>query len=164
MNWIQLALSMQELWDKLKELWDKLPKPHWPEAPDWTVVVAGISIVIGVLLVLIGVFYLFGFVVSHMVDASQKRAAKKAEKKKTKSTEIKADESAPVIKAPVPVAPKAEMNVQQGINEEIVAAISAAVYSIEGSDSKIVSIRRKNPVTGRNPWAQAAVADNTKPF
>lgn len=153
MNWIQLAINLQELWDKIKL-----------DASDWTVVVSGISIVMGTLILLIIVFYLFGFVVSHMVDASQKRAAKKAEKKKAKNLQAKAENIAPAVQAPAPVAPKAELDVQQGINEEIVAAISAAVYSMEGADSKIVSIRRKNPVTGRNPWAQAAVIDNTKPF
>lgn len=153
MNWIQLAINLQELWDKIKL-----------DASDWTVVVSGISIVMGTLILLIIVFYLFGFVVSHMVDASQKRAAKKAEKKKAKAPQAKAENTAPVVQAPAPVAPKAELDVQQGISEEIVAAISAAVYSMEGADSKIVSIKRKNPVTGRNPWAQAAVAENTKPF
>lgn len=153
MNWIQLAINLQELWDKIKL-----------DASDWTVVVSGISIVMGTLILLIIVFYLFGFVVSHMVDASQKRAAKKAEKKKAKNLQAKAENIAPAVQTPAPVAPKAELDVQQGINEEIVAAISAAVYSMEGADSKIVSIRRKNPVTGRNPWAQAAVIDNTKPF
>lgn len=153
MNWIQLAINLQELWDKIKL-----------DASDWTVVVSGISIVMGTLILLIIVFYLFGFVVSHMVDASQKRAAKKAEKKKAKAPQAKAENIAPAVQTIASAAPKAELDVQQGINEEIVAAISAAVYSMEGADSKIVSIRRKNPVTGRNPWAQAAVIDNTKPF
>lgn len=153
MNWIQLAINLQELWDKIKL-----------DASDWTVVVSGISIVMGTLILLIIVFYLFGFVVSHMVDASQKRAAKKAEKKKAKAPQAKAENIAPAVQTIASAAPKAELDVQQGINEEIVAAISAAVYSMEGADSKIVSIRRKNPVTGRNPWAQAAVAENTKPF
>lgn len=153
MNWIQLAINLQELWDKIKL-----------DASDWTVVVSGISIVMGTLILLIIVFYLFGFVVSHMVDASQKRAAKKAEKKKAKAPQAKAENIAPAVQTIASAAPKAELDVQQEINEEIVAAISAAVYSMEGADSKIVSIRRKNPVTGRNPWAQAAVIDNTKPF
>lgn len=153
MNWIQLAINLQELWDKIKL-----------DASDWTVVVSGISIVMGTLILLIIVFYLFGFVVSHMVDASQKRAAKKAEKKKAKAPQAKAENIATAVQTIASAAPKAELDVQQGINEEIVAAISAAVYSMEGADSKIVSIRRKNPVTGRNPWAQAAVAENTKPF
>lgn len=153
MNWIQLAINLQELWDKIKL-----------DASDWTVVVSGISIVMGTLILLIIVFYLFGFVVSHMVDASQKRAAKKAEKKKAKAPQAKAENIAPAVQTIASAAPKAELDVQQGISEEIVAAISAAVYSMEGADSKIVSIRRKNPVTGRNPWAQAAVAENTKPF
>jgi hypothetical protein len=59
--------------------------------------------------------------------------------------------------------------VEQGISGEVVAAISAAVYEIEGSGAKIASITpvrstKKNPITGRNPWANAAVIDNTRPF
>ena len=55
--------------------------------------------------------------------------------------------------------------VQEGISGEIIAAISAAVYAIEGPSAVVRSVtRKKSPVSSRNPWAQAAINDNTRPF
>lgn len=118
-----------------------------------TVVIAGLGIVLGTLAILIVVFYLFGAILS----ASQKSAKKKAQKK--------AEENAKVV-IPQPVIPQQSTQaVEKGINPEVVAAISAAVYEIEnGKSVTITSITRKNPITGRNPWAQAGVIDNTMPF
>ena len=61
--------------------------------------------------------------------------------------------------APAPV-------VEDGIPQEVVAAISAAVYAMDGGAGVVRSITKKtgSPITTRNPWAQAAVADNTRPF
>lgn len=127
---------------------------HSLAVSDWTVVVAGITIVLGTLLLLILVFKLFGSVM-------EKTAGKS--KKKAKSSE-------PVQNSkPVPTAPAAAPApvVEQGISGEVVAAISAAVCTVEGSGSTITSIktvRKQSPITGRNPWSQAAVIDNTRPF
>jgi sodium pump decarboxylase gamma subunit len=135
------------------------------DASDWTVVVAGIGIVLCTLLVLILVFYAFGALISKTEVASKKRAAKKLEKKKAISSDVQA--SAPVVEKSVSSAPAPV--VEQGISGEVVAAISAAVYELEGNGATITSITparktRNNPITGRNPWAQAAVIDNTRPF
>lgn len=155
------------------EFIQKLPKPHSLEVSDWTVVVAGIGIVLCTLIVLILVFYAFGSFVSKAEAASKKRAAKRLEKKKAKKAkkasaegEKAEPESAP---APVPVSISAPVPapapvVEEGISGEVVAAISAAVYSMEGGNVKIAAIRKQNPITARNPWAQAAVIDNTRPF
>lgn len=123
-----------------------------------TVIVAGLGIVLSTLALLIIVFYVFGAIVSKSQNAAKKKSAKKVE------AEMKNDlakiESAPVQKAaaPAPV-------VEQGISGEVVAAISAAVYSMEGSGATIRSISRKeSPIKARNPWAQAAIMDNTRPF
>jgi hypothetical protein len=92
--------------------------------------------------------------------SSKKRAQKKLEKKmqKTQGETVQTPVVAPTVQsAPAPV-------VEQGISGDVVAAISAAIYSIEGANATVCSIRRKNPVTGRNPWASAAVTDNTRPF
>jgi Na+-transporting methylmalonyl-CoA/oxaloacetate decarboxylase gamma subunit len=137
-------------------------KLHALEASDWTVVVAGIGIVLCTLLVLILVFYAFGAIVSKMEATTKKRAAKKIEQK-TAAQPI----PAPAVSATA-VTPTQPV-VEQGISGEVVAAISAAVYEIEGSGAKIASITpvrstKKNPITGRNPWANAAVIDNTRPF
>lgn len=124
-----------------------------------TVIVAGLGIVLSTLALLIVVFYAFG----KIMDESQKAAKKKAAKK------LKNDMTADLLKvesAPVKsVAPAPQPKVEAGINEEVVAAISAAVYAMEGSGATIRTIARKqSPIKERNPWAQAAIIDNTRPF
>lgn len=129
-----------------------------------TVVIAGIGIVLFALLVLIAVFYAFGTIVSK----SQTAAKKKTEQKQDAQSQNMAGGTSASLSlahsaqpsAPAPAAPV----VEQGISGEVVAAISAAVYSMEGSAASIKSITRKNPITARNPWAQSAVIANTRPF
>ena len=125
-----------------------------------TVIVAGIGIVLCTLLVLIGVFYAFGAVVSKSQANAKKKEAKKMQSD-MEAALLKASESVP---APAPVPTSAPV-IEEGISGEVVAAISAAVYSMEGSSAVIRSVTRKtSPITTRNPWAQAAVVDNTRPF
>lgn len=114
-----------------------------------TVVISGISIVIGVLLLLIAVFYLFGFFVS--------KSQKLAENKKSNKSDLPPSVPA-VVKAPAPA-----VNVQTDIGPELVAVITAAIAASEGKSVTIRSIKRKDAAS-RNPWAQAAIADNTQPF
>ena len=123
-----------------------------------TVIVAGIGIVLCTLLVLIGVFYAFGAVVSK----SQANAKKKEAKKMQSDMEAALSKASESVPAPAPASAPV---IEEGISGEVVAAISAAVYSMEGSSAVIRSVTRKtSPITTRNPWAQAAVVDNTRPF
>ncbi len=129
-----------------------------------TVVIAGIGIVLFALLVLIAVFYAFGTIVSKSQTAAQKKTEQK-QNAQPQATAGGASGSLPLAHsaqppAPVPTAPV----IEQGISGEVVAAISAAIYSMEGSTASIKSITRKNPITARNPWAQSAVIANTRPF
>jgi len=125
-----------------------------------TVIVAGIGIVLCTLLVLIGVFYAFGAIVSKSQASAKKKEAKKIQSD-MEAALSKASESVP---APAP-APASAPVIEEGISGEVVAAISAAVYAMEGGSAAIRSVsRRVSPVTTRNPWAQAAVVDNTRPF
>lgn len=143
-----------------------------------TLVISGITIVVGVLLLLIFVFNLFGKIVPKIEIRSKKReeakAARKAEKKKKKAEKKASKEGtspaegtpaqAVEIQAPVAVAPApAVPYVEPGISGEVVAAIAAAVAVTEGGNAVIRSVKRKN-VGGRNPWAHAANIDNTRPF
>lgn len=117
---------------------------------DWvqtsTVVISGIVIVMLVLAILIAIFKGFG---------KAAEGGKKSSKKAAQPAPAKA--AAPAVSAPAPA-------VQSGISGEIVAAISAAIYAAEGGKQVTIrSIRVKN-VAGRNPWAAAAIADNTRPF
>ena len=114
-----------------------------------TVVIAGISIVLVTLMVLIVIFSLFG---KALVRAQKK--PKSSDKGNTAPQTEKKNEVPP----PPPI-------IEAGIPGEVIAAISAAVYMQDNSGVTIKSIRRKRPeAKSRNAWAQAAVIDNTRPF
>ena len=121
-----------------------------------TVIIAGAGIVFLMLVLLIIIFYLFGKVVS-----SAEARAKKGKTNKITKSEQKLPTQALAKKASAP-APQ----VEAGISGEVVAAIAAAVAVSEGEGAVVKSIRRVNVVNvrGRNPWANAAVYDNTRPF
>lgn len=128
---------------------------HPLKVSDWTVVVSGISIVLGTLFVLILVFYAFGAIVSRATNKGKKASNNKKD----------------VVVPPsntLPTKPTQAPPVEQGVSGEVVAAISAAVYAMDGNSNatitSITPVRKQNPITGRNPWANAAVVDNTRPF
>ena len=121
-----------------------------------TVVIAGIVIVLGILVLLIFVFKAFGAI----VHGAETRGKKKKLKAMESQVTVASAPSAPAAKAaPAPV-------VESGIPGEVVAVIAAAVAACEGPGAVVQSVRRvrPNPVGVRNPWAAAAVAENTRPF
>ena len=118
-----------------------------------TVVIAGISIVLGVLLLLIAVFWMFGKIVS----STEKRFRSKRLEKQKEIVDI-ANIGIPVT-SPAKPAPR----VENGISDEVVAVITAAVAASEGGKATVKSIKKAGR-SGRNAWAQAAVLDNTRPF
>lgn len=72
---------------------------------------------------------------------------------------------APAPRAPRP-APAPAPAVEAGIPGEVVAAIAAAVYCLEGGGVTVRSVRRM-PQPGasrRGVWGDAGVAQNTQPF
>ena len=115
-----------------------------------TVVIAGLGIVLATLALLIIVFSLFG----RAVYSAQKKAD---EKKNKERIENSINEIKNIVPLPPPPAKDDE------ISPEIVAAISAAVYMLEGDGAKISSIRRKGE-SRANVWANAAAVENAKPF
>lgn len=139
-----------------------------------TVVIAGISIVVGVLLLLIFIFNVFGKlvpIIERKSRAAEERAAARKAARKARRAAKKAakkgetvEESSPAAEvfAPIPMPAPAPI-VEQGISGEVVAAIAAAVAATEGSGAVVRSIKKKK-VSGRNPWSAAATADNTRPF
>lgn len=126
-----------------------------------TVVIGGIGIVLGALMVLILVFFAFGKIMS----VSQARAKKKEAKKIQSEMQANLSKVSAAAPTPTPASAPAPV-VEDGIPQEVVAAISAAVYAMDGGAGVVHSITKKtgSPITTRNPWAQAAVADNTRPF
>ncbi len=124
-----------------------------------TVIISGVVIVLGMLLLLIAIFYAFGLIVSNTEKAAKKKSIKKTENKMVADKMV---QPVPKSAAPVRCAAPAPV-VETGISPEIVVAIAAAIAMQEGPAAVVRSIRRKQ-VSSRNPWAAAAIADNTRPF
>lgn len=116
-----------------------------------TLVVAGMGTVFAVLIILIVIFNLYGKLVSKLESTSKEHKKPKMEKS---AASVPMAKPAPAAPAPV---------VDSSVSPEIVAAITAAIVASEGPGVTIRSIRKVN-VGSRNPWAAAAIADNTRPF
>ena len=130
-----------------------------------TLIIAGLSVVLGILALLIAVVKIYGLIVTK----SQGVVMRKSKKNKAMAQEFQ------VTDTPAPAIAQQTAPVAAGVSEEIVAAISAAVYMMEGEGAVISAIapavpaapvraQRPNPITRRNPWATAAITENTRPF
>lgn len=115
------------------------------------VVLTGFVVVFAVLILLIVIIKIYSGIVS---------AAQQGGKKKTKVAEK--PKEAPAVTTPVSVAPAPVAD--DGVNEEVIAVISAAVATMYGSPEKarIKSIKKSSG--GRSAWANAGLLDNTRPF
>lgn len=120
------------------------------------VILTGFVVVFAVLFLLIGIIMFFGFAIDKVQTASESRKNKKLKESVT-------DEN--------PAAPaKAEQSIAQpavaddGVPQEVVAVISAAVSTMYSPSQKVrvKSIKKSN--SGRSAWANAGVFDNTRPF
>ena len=130
------------------------------EASDATVVITSVALVFGMLVALCLIITLEG----KIFDAI---SVKKNPPKAPKAADSAPKAAAP---APKPAAPKAEAPVQAaagGIPGEIIAAIAAAVASLEGEGAVIRGIRRIAAPTAksrRGVWGDAGVREHTTPF
>ena len=121
--------------------------------PDWPVVVVTGIVLFFAVLILLYLIISFEGVIFTAID-NKKAAAKKAASKPAP-----APAAPPVAKAQNAPAPK----VQAGIPGEIIAAIAAAVASMEGGKKfAIRSVKRAKK--GRSAWSSAGVMSNTEPF
>jgi len=108
------------------------------------VTVAGITIVFGMLILLVAIISIFGKFMSGTVKEKKVKVEK------------------PVAKQPVAVAAKPVVAASE--DDELIAVISAAVYSMyEGTGVKPV-IKAIRPSVGRNTWGMAGINQNMKSF
>lgn len=116
-----------------------------------SVVITGITVVFIALILLVLILYVFGFISNMKTkSANKKKAIKSADKTDDKATAG--------IKMTAPI-------IDDGIEEEIVAVISAAIAAMsEKSGKKLMlkSIKASKPQ--RSAWAAAGLIDNTRPF
>lgn len=119
------------------------------------VILTGFVVVFAVLFLLIGIIKLYSLIIAKAQGANDRKKRNSiAHGEENTKTTVPAQS---VAAAPVP-------SVQEGVPEEVVAVISAAVASMYGSTGKarIKSIKRSGG--GRSAWANAGVLDNTRPF
>ncbi len=110
------------------------------------VILTGFVVVFSVLLLLIGVIKLYSLIVGKAQSIGSKRTVKSDAPAVQRETE-----------------PEENTPAEEGIPEEVVAVIAAAVATMYGGRgrAKIKSIKRAG---GRSAWANAGVLDNTRPF
>lgn len=119
------------------------------------VVLTGFVVVFAMLILLIFIIKIYSAIVQKAQSAGSN--SKKGKKNKDeKPAEKPAEAPAPVVTASAAT---------DGISDEVVAVISAAVATMYGSSEKarIKSIKKSSD-GGRSAWAKAGVLDNTRPF
>ena len=139
---------------------DYIKNVDWTEVV--TVVVAGVGIVLAVLIVLILVFNIFGKLVSGMEKRAKARSAKNARNQEPKP--VSAVPAAPAKRLAGRIGSEPAPTVETGVTPETVAAVTAAITAFEGSDRFVIRSVKRKDVGGRNPWARAAINENTKSF
>lgn len=114
------------------------------------VVLTGFVVVFAMLILLIFIIKIYGAIIQKAQNAGKKSKEKKAET---------------VAETPAPVAAPVAPAQTDGVSDEVVAVISAAVATMYGSSEKarIKSIKKSSD-GGRSAWAKAGVLDNTRPF
>lgn len=119
------------------------------------VVLTGFVVVFAMLILLIFIIKIYSAIVQKAQNAGSNS------KKNKKSKDEKPAEKPAVAPAPVVTASAST----DGISDEVVAVISAAVATMYGSSekAKIKSIKKSSD-SGRSAWAKAGVLDNTRPF
>ena len=124
------------------------------------VVITGIAVVFIALVILICLVGLYG----KIFDAVNKS-------KEAKAAEAKAAEAAQKAReqAPKPAAKPAAPVVQDGIEEETVAVIMAAIEAYGAQSGKKLAVKsiKASQGTGaarRNAWSAAGIAEATRPF
>ncbi|MBE6873360.1 OadG family transporter subunit [Ruminococcus sp.] len=125
-----------------------------------SVVITGISVVFIGLIILILLVTLYGKIFEGINKSAEAKAKAKAEAEaKAKAAEAKAEvKAAPAAPAPAPV-------VEDGVEEEVVAAIMGALSAMyAGSGKKPVLKGVKAVKPRRSAWSAAGVMENTRPF
>lgn len=117
-----------------------------------TVLLTGIVVVFVMLIFLTYIIKGYGAIVSSIEE--KMGVNKKAQESPTPINFVSAKKPAALT----------EQYVQAGISDEVVAAISAAVYMMYGaSASSVTSIRRASQ-SNRSAWGMAGMLENTRPF
>ncbi len=116
-----------------------------------TILLTGFAVVFAVLLILIGIIKAYGTAVYKIQNKHQM-------KKITRNADLPKAVREPEIEAPV------TEEIDEENSDELIAVISAAVYSMVDSPKNIrIKGIRKAP-SRTNAWRNAGISDNVRPF
>lgn len=119
-----------------------------------SVVITGIVVVFIGLVLLILLVSIYG----KIFDVINSRAARKAEEAK------KVAEAAKAVAKPEPIKVAAPV-VEDGIEEETVAVIMAAISAMSSAEGKKLVLKSVKTAKPQRPaWSTAGIIDNTRPF
>ena len=119
-----------------------------------SVVITGIVVVFIGLVLLILLVSIYG----KIFDVINSRAARKAEEAKKTAEAAKAVAKPEPIKVAAPV-------VEDGIEEETVAVIMAAISAMSSAEGKKLVLKSVKTAKPQRPaWSTAGIIDNTRPF
>ncbi len=121
------------------------------------VILTGFVVVFVVLFLLIFIINIYGAIIQKATQGGKKKKEKISEPEKNSATPSVVSRNTASASASAP-------NVQNGISEEVVAVITAAVAASSDSSSRtrIKSIKKSDG--SRSAWANAGILDNTRPF
>ncbi len=119
-----------------------------------SVVITGIVVVFIGLVLLILLVSIYG----KIFDVINSRAARKAEEAKKAAEAAKAATKLEPVKVAAPV-------VEDGIEEETVAVIMAAISAMSSAEGKKLVLKSVKTAKPQRPaWSTAGIIDNTRPF
>ena len=121
-----------------------------------TILITGLVVVFSVLLLLIGLIKLYGTVVSKALESAENKKKLQLAAVTTENT----SENKPEIEETAGDVSQLDEN---GLNDEIVAVIAAAVVAAYGEGNVRVKSIRRVPQS-RPVWSTAGIFDNTRPF
>lgn len=125
------------------------------EAMEMNVENVAAVVITGLVVVFIGLILLILFVSVLGMIFTNIGKAKAKKKTAVKTAEVKSE---PVKSAPAPV-------VEDGIGDEVVAVIAAAIAAMSAQSGKKLALRSvRTAKPARNAWAAAGLQDNTRPF
>lgn len=121
-----------------------------------TILITGFVVVFSVLLLLIGLIKLYGTIVSKALESAENKKKQQLAAVKTENT----SSAKPEINETA--GDVSQLN-ENGLNDELIAVIAAAVAAVYGEGTVRVKSIKRVPQS-RPVWSTAGILDNTRPF
>ena len=127
------------------------------------VLLTGLVIVFAMLIFLTFIIKGYSATIRSIMSKNNSKKADTAIDTKPEKEDVKVNESSDVSYE-VPSEQSTNLVIEEGIPEEVVAAISAAVYTMYGTSTNKVTHIRRSVQSNRSAWGMAGLLDSTRPI